>query len=277
MLIICLKDWLIHMKITAIASGSSGNCICVSENEKAFLIDAGISKKRIEEGLETAGVLPEQLSGILITHEHIDHIKGLGVFMRKYDVPVFATEKTIDAIQETSSIGKVNTDLFNVVTPDREVKIADFDIRPFSVSHDAVDPVAYRFMKDDKAGAVITDLGYYDDYIVDNLLGLDAVLLEANHDINMLQTGAYPYYLKQRIWGNKGHLSNEISGRLLNRIASKKLKNVILGHLSNENNYPELAFEAVRNEVNAGEGDINANDFNMIVARRDKTSETIYF
>ncbi|MBE5957826.1 MAG: MBL fold metallo-hydrolase [Lachnospiraceae bacterium] len=263
------------MKITSIASGSSGNSICISNENGAFLIDAGISKKRIEEGLDAAGVAPEKLNGILITHEHSDHIKGLGVFLRKYNIPVYATRKTVSAILSTSSVGKVDTDLFFGIDPDKEFKLGDFAVRPFRVSHDAVDPVAYRFYEGEKSGAVVTDLGYYDDYIVDNLKDLDAVLLESNHDVNMLQMGAYPYHLKQRIWGNRGHLSNETAGRLLDTIATSRLKNVLLGHLSKENNYPELAFEAVRNEVNAGSGELCANDFNMVVARRDMPSDTI--
>lgn len=263
------------MKLTSIASGSSGNCICITNEDTGFLIDAGISKKRIEEGLKSADIDGDKLSGILITHEHSDHIKGLGVFLRKYQIPVYATEKTINAILDTTSLGKVNRDLFQIIRPDSEFRVAGCDIRPFSVSHDAADPVAYRFSNAEKTGAVITDLGHYDDYIVDNLLGLDSVLIEANHDVQMLQIGPYPYHLKQRIWGNKGHLSNENSGRLIDRIASSKLKNVLLGHLSNENNYPELAYEAVRNEINAGDGDINANELNIMVARRDMPSETI--
>jgi len=263
------------MKISPIASGSSGNCIYISNDTGGFLIDAGISKKKIEEGLMNIEVLPEKINGIFVSHEHSDHIKGLGVFLRKYKIPVFATEKTIHAIFECSSLGKLDSELFNVIKPDKEVDIANMKVRPFSVSHDAAEPVAFRFFDEDKSGAVVTDLGYYDDYIVDNLQGLDAILLEANHDIRMLQTGTYPYTLKQRIWGNRGHLSNETAGRLLDRILSDKLKNVILGHLSNENNYPELAYESVRQEIIAGNGNINCNDFKMIVAKRDVPTETI--
>lgn len=263
------------MKITALASGSSGNSICVSDGDGGFLIDAGISKKKIEEGLEQAGMLPEKLSGILITHEHIDHIKGLGVFLRKYDVPVYGTEETLHAVAECGRIGNINTELFQVITPDKEFNLNGFQIRPVRVSHDAANPVAYRFQKDEKSAAVMTDLGLYNDYIIDNLNGLDAILIEANYDLNMLQTGIYPYKTKQRIWGELGHLSNEMSGRLIGRIACEKLKHVILGHLSRENNYPELAYESVRNEINASQNNFDAGDLNLIVARRDVPSETI--
>lgn len=263
------------MKITALASGSSGNCICVSDGENSFLIDAGISKKKIEEGLATIGVLPEKLKGILITHEHIDHIRGLGVFLRKYDIPVYGTEETLESVTECSSLGKINTELFQSISPDKEFDVAGFGIRPLRISHDAVNPVAYRFEKNDKSGAVITDLGLYNDYIVDNLKGMDAILIEANYDLNMLQTGVYPYKTKQRIWGERGHLSNEMSGRLIGKIISEKLKYVTLGHLSKENNYPELAYEAVRNEVNASQNNFDVNKINLTVARRDIPSDTI--
>lgn len=262
-------------KITPIASGSSGNCICLSKDDSAILIDAGVSKKKIEEGLKSADILPENVKGLFVTHEHSDHIKGLGVFTRKYEIPVFATSRTIDYMLNSGTLGKVNEKMFHSVSPDSNLALEGFELRPFSVSHDAVDPVAYRVKAEDSACAVVTDLGYYDDYILDNLTDLDAVYLEANHDVYMLQTGPYPYSLKQRIWGNRGHLSNETAGQLLSKILSPKLKNVILGHLSNDNNYPELAYEAVRNEVNAGEGNIYSNNYHMVVARRDIPTQSI--
>ena len=123
--------------------------------------------------------------------------------------------------------------------------------------------------------AVCTDLGYYNDYTIESLKGLDALLLEANHDINMLQVGTYPYYLKQRILGNKGHLSNENSGKLLNKIIHDNMQAIVLGHLSNENNLPELAFEAVRMEITLGDNPYHANDFNIQVARRSNVSQAI--
>lgn len=262
-------------KITPIASGSSGNCICLSKGDEGILIDAGISKKKIEEGLTYAGVTPENIKGLFVTHEHSDHIKGLGVFLRKYSVPVFATGKTIDFMFKSGSLGKVDHKLFNSVSADCPLGVGEFNILPFSVSHDAVEPVAYRVESDNNSCALVTDLGYYDDYILEHLQDLDAVYLEANHDVYMLQTGPYPYSIKQRIWGNKGHLSNETSGQLLANILTPKLKNVILGHLSKDNNYPELAYEAVRNEVNAGTDNIYSNNFNMIVARRDTPTQSI--
>lgn len=265
------------MKLASISSGSKGNCILIENKNTSILVDAGISKKRIEEGLTYFERAPQDINGIVITHEHSDHIKGLGVFLRKYHIPVYATEKTIRYILNNSSLGEMDSDLFNVIVPERNFSIKDIELYPIHISHDAADPVCYRFFSDNKSCAVVTDLGIYEHNLVGNLQNLDTVLIESNHDINMLQTGPYPYSLKQRIWGEKGHLSNEACGRLINEILCEKLKNIVLGHLSQENNYPELAYEAVRNEINMGPTDFRANDINIKVAGRSKPSCRVEF
>lgn len=260
------------MKLAPISSGSQGNCILLENENTSLLIDAGISKKKVEEGLDFYSKSPNEIDGILITHEHSDHIKGLGVFLRKYPVPVYGTEKTLKSILDNSKIGEVNTDLFYSVSAGKEFSIKNLDIGALSISHDAADPVCYKFSHNNKSCAVVTDLGFYDYNLVGNLKELDTILIESNHDINMLQIGPYPYSLKQRIWGQKGHLSNEACGRLLNEILSDKLKHIILGHLSKENNYPELAFEAVRNEINFGKTGFEASNFDIKVASRTEPS-----
>lgn len=269
------------MRISSIASGSKGNCIMIDSHQSTILVDVGISKKKTEEGLAFFEKAPENVDGILITHEHSDHIKGLGVFLRKYKKPVYATEKTIDYIINCSSIGQVDTDLFHVISPMKELVIGDVQIMPMQISHDAADPVCYKFMSDkseeNKCCAVVTDLGESNDKLINNLKDLDAILLEANHDVGMLQTGPYPYYLKQRIWGEKGHLSNEACGNFINQIISDKLKHILLGHLSQENNYPALAFAAVRNEINFGNHNFCADDLDLKVASRTAPSSQIIF
>lgn len=260
------------LELCSIASGSSGNCICVGSDECHVLIDAGISGKRIENGLNEIDLKSQDMQGILITHEHIDHIAGLGVMARRYGLPMYATEGTIDAIKHTSSVGKIDESLFHVIRPTEEFEIGDLHITPISISHDAADPVAYRIVKGDRKVAVVTDLGTYDEEIVSQLQNLDILLLEANHDIHMLETGVYPYPLKRRIMGDKGHLSNERSGQLLGELLHDKFGTVILGHLSKENNYEELAYEAVRLEVTMGENPYKADDFPMLVAKRDSVS-----
>ena len=263
------------MRFVSIASGSSGNCIYAGTENSHVLIDAGISAKRIEKGLFELGLKPSELNGICITHEHTDHTKGLGVLARRYGIPIYATEGTLYEIRNTKSLGEFDTSLLKPLRPDVKLCLGDMEILPFHIDHDAADPVAYRIQAEQKSVAVATDLGHYDQYIIDHLLDLDAVLLESNHDLRMLQTGPYPYYLKRRIMGDYGHLSNENAGRLLNCILNDKMKHVLLGHLSKENNLPELAFETVRLEVDMGDCPYCSSDFHMEVASRDEMSEIL--
>lgn len=263
------------MKLCSIASGSSGNCIYVGSDATHLLVDVGISGKRTECGLNSIGVTARDLDGILITHEHADHISGLGVMARKYGIPIYATGGTISAIKESKSVGEIDSSLFVKVKEDVKLVIKDLTINPMKISHDAAQPVAYRIAHGKKKVGICTDLGVYNDYTIECLKGMDALFLEANHDVNMLQVGPYPYYLKQRILGDKGHLSNENSGRLLSRIIHDKLQTIVLGHLSHENNLPQLAYEAVRMEITMGDNPYNANDFRMMVAERSEPSAVI--
>ena len=245
------------MRLCSIASGSSGNCIYVGSDHTHLLVDTGISKKRIDEGLHTLGIKGEELSGILITHEHSDHIQGLGVFSRKYGIPVYATKGTLKGIMEYRSLGKMPEGLLHEIQTDTDFLLGD------------------RIACGEKSVAVATDLGIYDEYTVENLKNLDAVLLEANHDIHMLEVGPYPYPLKRRVMGDKGHLSNELSGQLLCDILHDKLQHVILGHLSKENNYAELAYETVKLEVTVGDNPYKGEDIPIMVAGRDAVSEAV--
>lgn len=263
------------MRLCSIASGSSGNCIYVGSETTHILIDDGISAKRTAEGLESLGIKPSELDGVLVTHEHIDHTQGLGVLLRKYGIPVYATKGTIDGIVNTSSLGKLDRELFCEIEADKKFFIRDLCINPMHISHDAADPVAYRVMYEGKKAAVLTDLGTYNDYTVDCLKGSDVILAEANHDVRMLQVGPYPYYLKKRILSDRGHLSNENSGRLLSSLLHDDLKAIILGHLSKENNLPELAYETVRLEIEASDNCYHGNDFPICVAKRDCPIEAI--
>lgn len=264
------------MDFFSIASGSSGNCICVGDDLTHVMIDAGISGKRIEAGMNSYDYTTADMDGLLVTHEHSDHVSGLGVISRRYHIPIYATAGTINAIRLMSNLGKIDDSLFHVIRPDEDFSIGSLSIHPFRISHDAADPVAYRIHNDKSKVAVCTDLGYYDDYIVKNLTDLDAMLIEANHDIHMLEVGAYPYELKRRILGDFGHLSNESSGKLLCQILHDDVKHVFLGHLSHENNYPDLAYETVRLEVSMDENiPYKGGDFNITVASRDTVSERV--
>ena len=263
------------MRLCSIASGSSGNCIYVGTDTTHILVDTGISGKRTEEGLNSIDLTGRDIDAILITHEHADHINGLGVIARKYGIPIYATKGTLKGIIGNPALGKVDADLFHEVRGDEAFFIKDMKINPMKTSHDAYEPVAYRLSDGNKRIAIATDLGTYNDYTVECLKNMDVLFLEANHDINMLQVGPYPYYLKQRILGNKGHLSNEASGKLLSRVLHDNLQNIVLGHLSNENNLPELAYETVRLEITMDDSKYKADDFAISVAKRSCPSPAI--
>lgn len=263
------------MRMMSIASGSSGNCIYVGSENTHILIGDGISRKRVLEGLNSIGLDIGDINAILVTHEHSDHIDGLGVLLRKNEIQIYASKGTVHGIKNSPKIKEPYEDLFHEVEADCDFYINDLCIHPFNVSHDANEPFAYTVTNSNKKVGVITDLGFYDDYIVDNLQNMNSILIESNHDIKMLEAGKYPYYLKKRILGNRGHLSNEASGRLLNELLNDKMEHVFLGHLSHENNYAELAFETVRLEVNLGENEYKADDFDIKVAKRSSPSDLV--
>ena len=238
------------MKLCSLASGSTGNSSYLIHKNSRFLIDVGISKKAIETELSDLKEKAEDISGIFITHEHIDHIKGLGPFIRAYKVPVYLTKGTYDVLKEYKSLGVVDSGLFNVLKPGYDYRIGDLLVHAISTNHDAAEPVGYRFSADGKSMAVITDLGAFTEDQVNKLKMVDACILEANHDIRMLEMGPYPYKLKLRILGKDGHLCNDDCLKLINILAAYNLKKVILGHLSKENNLPEIAYETVMQGLN---------------------------
>ena len=237
------------MEFYSIASGSSGNCIYIGTDHSSVLIDAGISCRRITQALHDIDRSIQDLTAVLITHEHSDHIAGLGVLSRRAHVPVYATSATIRQILRYSPIGDVDEQLFHPIDADRPFMVGDMKVEAFHVSHDAADPVSYRVESGGKACAVATDMGCYNRYTVNHLRDLNVLLLEANHDENMLQAGPYPYPLKRRILSEKGHLSNVSSAMLLSQLLNDGMKTVYLGHLSKTNNYAELAYATVVSEL----------------------------
>ena len=265
------------MNLCSIASGSSGNCIYTGTEKAGILIDAGISAKRIEQGLASIDRNIKEIKGIFVSHEHSDHIKSLGVLARKHHIPIYGTPGTIEAIKQTASLGAIDEELYRIIQAEEDVIIEDLVVKPFRISHDAAEPVAYRMECGTKSAAVATDLGFYNQAIVDKLQNLDVLLLESNHDVHMLQVGGYPYPLKRRILGDRGHLSNEAAGKLLCHLLHDDLKNVFLGHLSKENNYEELAFETVKLEIALGSEKYQPEDFKIEVANRESVSSMIEF
>ncbi len=263
------------MRICSIASGSSGNCIYVGSDNTHIIIDCGISGKRILSGIHDLGLSVSDLSAVLVTHEHTDHVKGLGVISRRHGLPVVTTKKTFAAAQNAPGIGEIDSSLLKEIVPQKEFSIGDLKITPFSISHDAADPVGFRISDGKRSCAIATDMGTFDNTTVSNLLNLDTILLESNHDVNMLEAGRYPYPLKRRILSDLGHLSNEMAGQLLNEILHDDMKHIILGHLSAENNYPALAYETVCCEVTTSESPYRSSDFDIRVAKRDVPGDII--
>jgi len=206
------------MKYCSLTSGSSGNSQFIASKEARILLDAGVTGKYIKEAMEAIGENPGNLDGILVTHEHSDHIKGVGVLMRRYDID-----------------------------GNRPFEIKDISIQPFQVDHDAVHPLGFSFRNEGVAISVATDLGHMTEDILRVVENSDLLMLESNHDVEMLKVGRYPWFLKQRILGDSGHLSNESAGNALVKMFERGSPGcVLLGHLSHENNFPELALETVR-------------------------------
>ena len=228
------------MKFSALSSGSSGNAFYIEDEKKnGILIYAGISSKQICERLSLIGKNPEQIKAIFITHEHSDHIKGVDVFSRSFNVPVFATKETIHS---SSLIFNKN---IKELGKNEEIKISGLKISPFSKSHKAADPVSFLIKDKDnkKILSVITDCGYVCKNIEEAISLSDAIFLESNHDIKMLEDGKYPYFLKQWIRSDVGHLSNMQAALSILEFGNKNMKNLILSHLSENNNTPKHALK----------------------------------
>lgn len=253
------------MKLCPLCSGSSGNATYIEAGNARLLIDAGLSCKRITELLERVGVDPRTLSAILITHEHIDHVRGVKILSKKYDIPVYANADTWSVLK--APLRDVAAKNVCVFESDRDFYLAGARILPFSVPHDAVHCVGFTVSAQGHKVGVCTDLGHVDARILSILSGCDLLLFEANHDVDMLMAGSYPYLLKKRILSGNGHMNNDDCGRALVKLHETGVKNVILGHLSQENNYPALAMIAVRSVLE--EAGI-ANDMQIAVAAREE-------
>lgn len=236
------------MRLVTFASGSTGNCALISAGGH-ILIDAGISLRRIRANLSLSGLTPEDVSGVLITHEHSDHISGLAMLVKYHKIPVYAPAAVAGFLR--GSIPGIDACL-NEIVPGEAFSLGGMNIRAFPTPHDARQSVGYRI----ESGAVFgfaTDMGHVTEEVVSGLLGADAAVIEANHDADMLLGGPYPAYLKQRVLSGRGHLSNEDSAALALRLAESGTRTIILGHLSRENNTPALALRTVRQALGVRE------------------------
>ncbi|NLO99528.1 MAG: MBL fold metallo-hydrolase [Clostridiaceae bacterium] len=261
------------IKVCSLFSGSSGNCIFVSYNDTAILIDAGVSGRRIEAALADIGESFDKIAGIFITHEHSDHISGAGILSRRHNVPIYANADTWNAMRPL--LGKLKTEHIRYIEPGESATAGDITVKPFPIPHDAVCPVGYNIFVNGKKLTIATDIGHMDKELLTNLEKSEMILLESNHDVEMLKTGRYPWHLKQRILGEKGHLCNDIAGKVVAYLAKNGTKKFLLGHLSKENNFPELAYQTVCNALM--EMQINPKkDIYLEVALRDKASNVMY-
>lgn len=261
-------------KFCSLFSGSSGNCLFVGDDDTKLLVDAGVSGRRIEGALAEIGESCSDLSAILVTHEHQDHIGGVGILARRYGIPVYANEKTWEAVDSEKLMGKLPQEHKRIIKAGEGFRVGSVRVKACPIPHDAADPIAYTLSSGGHKISIATDMGYVTDEIKQQLSGSELVLVEANHDVSMLQAGRYPYQLKRRILSDTGHLSNEAAAELICQLAKKGTKRFILGHLSAENNYPRLAYEAVRARLAIG-GFGDMKDIVLAVANRDCVSEAV--
>ena len=238
------------MKFCSLYSGSSGNSIFIASDNAKVLIDAGLAGKKIDDALKHIGEESSSIDGIFITHEHIDHIKGVGVLSRKYDIPIYANDNTWAVMEK--NIGKIKEHNIRIMDRRSSITINDLEIRSFNIPHDAIAPVGYTVSYAGKNASVVTDFGVFTEEIRDNIIDSDIILLESNHDVNMLRMGPYPYKLKLRVLGENGHLSNEDCGSaIVSLLKNDKKKQIVLGHLSGTNNHPDLAYQTVVDVLSA--------------------------
>ena len=250
--------------VCMLASGSKGNAIYVSDGSTSILVDAGLSGIEIQRRLETKGLCPEDLDAIIVSHEHSDHIQGVGVLSRRFNLPVYISHKTKEASQRIGSICTLR-----YFECGRAFNVNNLFIHPFSISHDAIDPAGFTIEKSGTKIGIATDLGISTLMVKEHLKECALIILEANHDPDMLINGPYPWPLKQRIKSRTGHLSNNDSATLLKELVHDRLYHVILAHLSETNNTPDKALSTVGNALNSCKARLD-------VATQDRCTDLLY-
>lgn len=257
------------MRFSPLYSGSSGNASFAEGGGVRLLIDAGLPGKRIAYALRACGEDPAKIDALLVTHDHGDHVAGVGVFARRYGVPVYANERTWEAM--LPQIGKIPPRQMRVFETGRDFYIGGLNIYPFPTPHDAAESVGYAISDGIAKLTVMTDIGCFTDDLLAAAAGSGLLMIESNHDVDMLKAGAYPYPLKRRILGREGHLSNECCAEALIRLYGTGVRRAVLAHLSEDNNIEALAVETVRQALRAA--DISDEDFFIGLARGDEAGE----
>lgn len=257
------------LKCCSLYSSSSGNSFFVQTENTKILIDAGVSCKKIENALNSLDVSPENIDAIMLTHEHIDHVKSIGMLSKKYNIPIYSNKETWNAILNSNN-KLLNSDIHFFVN-DKDFEFNDLKICPFSTPHDAANPCGFNIFKDKKKISIATDLGHISPKIIQNLENSSLVMLESNYDSNILKYSSYPYMLKERISGPKGHLENCVTGKTIAHLINGGLENALLIHLSKENNFPELAYKTVTEELH--KQNLLESSLSLNVAPRDCPSQ----
>jgi len=243
----------LNLKFCSLYSGSSGNCQFVKTEKTTILVDAGLSGKKIQQEMIKIGEDPNKIDAIFITHEHLDHVQGVGILSRRFDIPIYANEKTWEAMNAT--IGDVKSHNIRIMSED--VEVGDIFMQSFDISHDAVNPVGYNIYYKNKKISIVTDTGCINENIINSITDADLLLVESNHDEDMVLIGPYPWALKRRVLGEFGHMSNDTAGNLITKAIKKGTEIVLLGHLSKENNFPQLAYKTVENILKENGIDVN--------------------
>lgn len=256
------------LKFCSLYSGSTGNSLFFESENTKVLIDSGVSAKKIVDGLTSLSIDMNEIDAILVTHEHSDHIQSLGTIAKKYNIPVYANQKTWDAMPTQRD--KIQESLQHRFCSDEDFEIKDLTIHPFRIPHDAADPCGFNLMANGEKVSIATDIGHMTSQIFSCLENSKFLMLEANYEPEVLKCSRYPYLLKQRISGPNGHLSNQLAGKTIARLLDSGLEHVMLGHLSKENNFPELAYNAVMEELQIAGFDSNC--VALEVAKRDMPS-----
>lgn len=260
-------------KVCVLSSGSCGNSVYIEAGETRVLVDSGLSGKKIEDSLMEIGVEACQLNAVLVTHEHRDHTAGVGVLCRRYGMPLYATEATFTGMKPIT--GDIPCDLIRPINKHIEFEINDIKVRPFQIPHDAADPIGYSFHFGTKKITLATDIGHMNRPLLSELGGSDMLILEANHDRKMLIQGSYPWFLKKRILGMRGHLSNVEAGMTIARVAGGNRPQVVLAHMSEHNNMPDLAYDTVR-EILDKSGIRVEKDVSLSLAFRNRRTKVFY-
>ncbi len=261
------------LKFISFGSGSSGNCYLLYTETDALLIDVGVGIRNLKKHFRNYGLSLGSINNILVTHDHADHVKSVGSVSRDYNLPVYTTRKVHDGIERNFCVRqKINSDMIHVIEKDVTFSVGEFKVTPFGVPHDSSDNVGYKIEYNGIVFCLMTDIGHITEELSENIRDANYLVIEANHDKEMLQNGLYPRYLKNRIAGPNGHLSNIECGEALAKYATDKLRHVWLCHLSEDNNHPELARKTIE-QLLRSYGIVIGKDFKMDVLRRKIPSE----